>query len=104
MRHAAATALAIVIAMPVESVDAQVVKVERSRTWIVGFPAHGYREDRGDASRTGWSPSPLPTLSLKTIWTESRASAICHAPVVDEDGMLYVVDASGGVEAITSDG
>ena len=103
-RFRGGVALAVAIAVSVPAVRAQVIDVERAHTFVVASRSASFREDRADAARTGLSRVALPTGTLRTVWSASVGTRIDQSPVVDEQGVAYVVDAAGGVTALASDG
>ncbi|MGA2451007.1 MAG: PQQ-binding-like beta-propeller repeat protein [Polyangiaceae bacterium] len=96
--------LGAALALSTHGSRAQGIQVERAHTFIVGSPSASFREDRADASRSGLSRTTLPTGTLRTLWSIPLKTRIQQAPVVDEQGAVYVVDGSGEVESIAIDG
>ena len=115
-RAGEAIALAMAISLFVGVVAAQDINVERFHAFVVGSGARGFREDRADAVRSGWTKTPLPRGALRTLWSTSVAATdasnsmrgvrptIDQASVVDEHGTVYAVDTSMKVTSVASDG
>jgi hypothetical protein len=76
---------------------------DRSITRVVGTPP-GARVDRVDPRRSGASPTPLPSGSLRVAWRAAVKVPLEHAPLVDARGNVYVVGARGEVASLSADG
>jgi outer membrane protein assembly factor BamB len=83
---------------------AQTIDVQRARTLVVGAPRGGARMDRVDAARTGRTREPLPSSGLRTEWRASLGALVEHPPLVDAEGVTYVVGTRGEVTAVGRDG
>jgi hypothetical protein len=95
----AATAGAAATAARAQSVD-----TKRPAILAVGVPPLGARAVRVDAARTGLARTALPAKQVHTAWRASAGVAVEQAPLVDEDGTVYVIGSRGEVVALGSDG
>jgi len=80
-RVSEAIALALTTSLFVGVVAAEDVKVERFHAFVVGSPARGFREDRADAVRSGWTQTPLPRGTLRTLWATPVAAIDASPPM-----------------------
>jgi hypothetical protein len=101
---AAACAVAGLCVCATPHARAQPIDVQRARTLVVGAPAGHARTDRLDAARTGRTREALPSAGLRTEWRTSLGELIEHPPLVDGNGVSYVVGARGEVSAVGPDG
>jgi hypothetical protein len=91
-------------ATAVRAARAQSVDVRRPAVFVVGVPPLGARAVRVDGARTGLARTTLPTKQVHTAWRASAGVAVEQAPLVDEDGMVYVLGSRGEVVALGPDG
>ncbi len=86
------------------SVSAQQFQVDRPLVVVVGTPKGGARTTRIDASRRGFTASPLPASGLETEWRTALGFIAQQGPVVDSIGRTYVVGENGEVITLARDG
>jgi hypothetical protein len=99
-----AVALAAGAGAAATAARARSVDVRRPEVLVVGVPSLGARAARVDGARSGLSRTPLPAKQVHTAWRTSAGVAIEQAPLVDEDGTVYLIGSRGEVVALGQDG
>jgi outer membrane protein assembly factor BamB len=82
---------------------AQRVRPGEPLSVIVGAPLGPTVMDRLDARRSNRSASPLPTQSLRIIWSR-KLHRMTHTPLVLEDGSIVAIAEDGETLFLNADG
>jgi hypothetical protein len=98
-----ALSLGIAVVGGASASHAQHVAEDRPLSVIVGPAVGAATMERLDVARSNVSALPLPTSSLRMVWTR-HVSPLHEPPVVLEDGTVVLVSDDGGALFINRDG